>query len=407
MVSKHEHMELHWSGKETPPPSVHTTLTCDKSLSCGEKSENLLIHGDNFPVLSFLRRRFLGKVKCIFIDPPYNTGLQFSHYSDRRGHGSWMSFMRDRLEVLREFLSVEGSIWITIDDHEAHYLKVLCDEIFGRGNFVCDIAWEKRYSPPPKAKELGYVHDHILVYRKTDQFRRNLLPKADSQVGRYKNLDEDPRGPWKQEDYTCRHTAEQRPNLYYPITQPNTGEEIWPDKNRVWAMSPEVHKKNEGDKRIWWGRGGDSRTPYRKKFLSEIKQGMIPTSLWKHTLAGHNQEGKRELLALYGEDIFPTPKPERLIRTVLQIASNPGDFVLDCFAGSGTTGAVAHKMGRKWIMVEISDHIYRVSSRLRKVVEGKDPGGVTEIEKWEGGGGFSFMEAQTTFSILSNFVEKK
>jgi adenine-specific DNA-methyltransferase len=315
--------------------------------------------------------------------------------------------MRDRLEILRDLLSEDGSIWITIDDHEAHYLKVLCDEIFGRDNFVCDVAWEKRYSPPPKAKGIGYVHDHVLVFRKSDKFERKLLPKTQAQVNRYKNLDEDPRGPWKPEDYTCRHTAAQRPNLYYAITQPKTGEEIWPDTNRVWAMSEKVHEKNEREGRIWWGLEGDSRNPKKKKFLHETMEGIVPASIWKHTLAGHNQQGKRELLALYGEGVFPTPKPEKLIRTVLQIATEPGDLVLDCFAGSGTTGAVAHKMERRWIMVEVLDHVVHIAPRLKRVIDGEDPGGVTEEEGWEGGGGFRFLRArvkkQISFSVLNYF----
>ncbi len=202
-------------------------------------------------------------------------------------------------------------------------------------------------------------------------------------------------------DYTCRYTASERPNLYYPIKQPNTGEEIWPKKTRVWAMSRDVHLKNEAEGRIWWGAKGENTTPSLKNFLSSINQGMMPMSLWKHTLAGHNQEAKREMHGLFGQDVFSTPKPERLLQTVLTIATDPGDLVLDSFAGSGTTGAVAHKMGRRWIMVELGDHCEtHVVPRMKKVIDGQDPGGVTDAVGWKGGGGYRY------FKLAPSLLEK-
>ncbi len=392
-------LELTWIGKEKRPKLEPRILLEDPNKSYHAKHrvtdsdifDNRLIFGDNLLALKALEQEFTGKVKCVFIDPPYNTGSAFAHYDDGLEHSIWLGLMRDRLEIIKRLLSDEGSLWITIDDNEAHYLKVVCDEIFGRNNFLCDIAWEKRYSPPPDTKDFGYVHDHIIVYRKSLSFRRNLLPLTEDQSGRYKNPDNDPRGSWKAMDYTCRYSADERPNLFYPIRQPNTGEEIFPKRTRVWAMSREVHEKNEREGRIWWGVKGTNSVPALKNFFSEINQGMMPMSLWKHTLAGHNQDAAKEMLGLYGHDVFSTPKPERLLQTVLHVATKPGDLVLDSFAGSGTTGAVAHKMGRHWIMVELGDHIHtHIIPRLKKVIDGEDKGGVTESTGWQGGGGFRY-----------------
>lgn len=392
-------LELTWIGKEKRPKLEPRILLEDPDKSYHAKQrvsdndifDNRLIFGDNLLALKALEQEFAGQVKCVFIDPPYNTGSAFAHYDDGLEHSIWLGLIRDRLEIIKRLLSDDGSLWITIDDNEAHYLKVICDEVFGRANFLCDIAWEKRYSPPPDTKDFGYVHDHILVYRKTTAFRRNLLPLTEDQSGRYKNPDNDPRGPWKAMDYTCRYNADERPNLFYPIQQPNTGEEIWPKRTRVWAMSREVHEKNEREGRIWWGAKGTNGVPALKNFFSEINQGMMPMSLWKHTLAGHNQDAAKEMLGLYGHDVFSTPKPERLLQTVLHIATLPGDLVLDSFAGSGTTGAVAHKMGRRWIMVELGEHCHtHIIPRLKKVIDGEDKGGITENVNWQGGGGFRY-----------------
>lgn len=186
-------------------------------------------------------------------------------------------------------------------------------------------------------------------------------------------------------DYTCRYSAEERPNLFYAIRQPNTGEEIWPKRTRVWAMSREVHETKEREKRIWWGVKGTNSVPALKNFFSEINQGMMPMSLWKHTLAGHNQDAMKEMMALFGEDVFSTPKPEQLIQTALHIATQPGDLVLDSFAGSGTTGAVAHKMGRRWIMIELGEHCHtHIIPRLKKVINGEDRGGISQAMNWKG-----------------------
>ena len=398
-MSKKQKLELTWIGKENRPKLEPRILLEDTAKSYhakhrvtdGDIFDNQLIFGDNLLALKALEAEFAGKVKCVFIDPPYNTGSAFTHYDDGVEHSIWLSLMRDRLEIIRRLLSEDGSLWITIDDNEAHYLKVMCDEVFGRANFLCDITWEKRYAPPPDTKDFGYVHDHLLVYRKSSSFARNLLPLTEDQTDRYKNPDNDPRGPWKAENYTCRYSAEERPNLFYPVKQPNTGEEIWPKRTRVWAMSREVHEKNVREGRIWWGVTGKNSVPALKNFMSKINQGMMPMSIWKHTLAGHTQDAKKEMLALFGHDVFSTPKPEQLIHTVLHVATKPGDLVLDSFAGSGTTGAVAHKMGRRWIMVELGEHCHtHIIPRLQKVIDGEDKGGISGAVNWQGGGGFRY-----------------
>ncbi len=367
------------------------TVSTEGDVS-GAHNDNWLIQGDNLEALKALLPFFAGRVKCIYIDPPYNTKSAFEHYDDNLEHSQWLSMIYPRLELLRELLAEDGSIWVSIDDNEAHYLKVVMDEVFGRGNFLCGIAWEKRYSPPPDTKDFGYVHDLILCYRKSAAFKRNLLPLTEDQSGRYKNPDNDSRGPWKAMDYTCRFSAAERPNLYYPILQPNTGEEIWPKQTRVWAMSKDVHERHVREGRLWWGAKGTNSVPALKNFFSEINQGMMPMSLWKHTLAGHTQDAMKEMLALYGNEPFSTPKPEKLIQTILHIATNSGDLVLDSFLGSGTTAAVAHKMGRRWIGIEMGEHAQtHCLPRLQKVVAGEQ-GGISAAVNWSGGGGFRFFQ---------------
>lgn len=394
-------LELTWIGKNDRPKPEPRVLIEDPSQSYKPKTKankkdifnNQLIYGDNLLALKSLEQEYTGKVKCAYIDPPYNTGKDFAHYNDGLEHSSWLSMMRDRIIILRKLLSNDGVLWVHLDDNEAHYFKVMCDEIFGRSNFLCDVTWEKRYSPPPDTKEFGYVHDHILCYRKSDSFKRYLLPATDEQKARYKNKDNDPRGPWKSMDYTCRYTSEERPNLYYPIKRPIDGKQILPKKNRVWAMSKEVHEKNERENRLWWGEKGQNSVPALKNFLSDVMPGMMPMSIWSHKMSGHNQEAKRESMALFPGDPFSTPKPERLLNTIIHISTQPGDIVLDSFAGSGTTGAVAHKMRRKWIMIEQEEHCHtHIIPRLKKVINGTDTGGITNLVGWKNGGGFIYKK---------------
>lgn len=350
--------------KEEKDSDSFASFAASRENEVGDIFDNMQIFGDNLLALKALEQEFTCKVKCVFIDPPYNTGSAFTHYDDGLEHSIWLSLMRDRLEIIRRLLADDGSLWITIDDNEAHYLKVLCDEVFGRSNFVANLAWHKRVSPANDAKYFSGDFDHILVFTKQkDSWRPNRLEKNESQLANYRNPDGDHRGSWNSAAYTCAKTAEERPNLYYPILNPNTGEEIWPSRTRVWAYDPNTHAKNAEKGLVYWGKDGKAKMPRIKKFLTETKP-VVPRAIWSYDEAGHNQESRIEIDKLFPGDPFTTPKPERLLKRVLEIATNPGDLVLDSFAGSGTTGAVAHKMGRRWIMIERANTAIPTSSRV-------------------------------------------
>lgn len=393
-------LELTWIGKDIRPRLEPRILIEEPEFSYHAKArrdgdifDNLLIHGDNLLALKALETdpTVRGKVKCVFIDPPYNTGSAFEHYDDGLEHSMWLGMMRDRLEIIRNLLSDDGSFWVTLDDNEAHYMKVICDEVFGRRHFVSSVAWQKRTSPANDAIFFSRDHDTIFIYAKNiDTWRPNRLPFSDAQRENYRNPDNDPRGPWNSAAYTCAKSSDERPNLYYPIKNPNTGEEIWPKKTRVWAYGPETHAENVEKGLVYWGADGTSSSPRIKKFLTSSKP-VVPRSIWLNSEVGHNQEARGESLELFPGAPFTSPKPERLLSRIIEIASNPGDLILDSFAGSGTTGAVAHKMGRRWIMVELGDHAKtHIVPRLNKVIDGTDKGGVTESTGWKGGGGYRF-----------------
>ena len=363
------------------PPTERTTNT---------PFSNMLIQGDNLLALKALETdpAVRGKVQCIYIDPPYNTGSAFEHYDDGLEHSIWLGMMRDRLVILWELLSSDGSIWITIDDNEAHYLKVLCDERFGRKNFVADIAWQKRYSPDARVA-ISDAHEHLLCYAKNPkQFSetRNLLRLTEAQTKQFKNPDNDPRGPWKSNDFTA---AGYRTNQMYPIKTPS-GKMVTPPEGRCWRVTKARFDTFERNGMMHYGKNENS-VPALKRYLADM-DGMVPWTWWPHTEVGHSQEAKKESQALFGRDAtFSTPKPERLMERIIHIATNPGDLVLDSFAGSGTTGAVAHKMGRRWIMVELGEHAKtHIVPRMQKVIDGTDKGGVTEAAGWKGGGEFRF-----------------
>jgi adenine-specific DNA-methyltransferase len=401
-------LELTWIGKERWPKLEPRILLEDPVRSYHAKNrvsdndifDNQLIFGDNLLALKALEQEFTGKIKCVFIDPPYNTGSAFAQYDDGVEHSIWLSLMRDRLDIIRRMLSDDGSLWITIDDNEAHYLKVLCDEIFGRTHFIANLAWHKRVSPANDAKYFSGDFDHILIYAKDKAiWRPNRLEKNEAQLANYRNLDKDPRGVWNSAAYTCAKTAEERPNLYYAIQQPTTGKEVWPSRTRVWAYDKNTHLRNVERGLLYWGKDGRASMPRIKKFLTETKP-VVPRTIWSYEEAGHNQEARLEIDKLFPGDPFTTPKPEKLIRRVLQIASSPGDLVLDSFAGSGTTGAVAQKMGRRWIMVELGNHCHtHIIPRLKKVINGEDRGGVTEAVGWQGGGGFRYYRLAPSLII--------
>ena len=392
---KKQKLELTWIGKDERPKLEPRILLEDTEKSYHAKArvgennifDNRLIFGDNLLALKALEAEFAGKVKCVFIDPPYNTGNNFDHYGDGIGHSIWLSLMRDRLELIRSLLREDGTLWITIDDNEAHYLKVLCDEIFGRYNFLANIIWQKKFSPQNDDSGITAAHDHVLVYCKTrETLKINLLPRSLEADGRFSNPDNDPRGPWSSGDLTSKTKAK---GHSYPITSPS-GETFYPPNGRQWAPARDTFERWLGDNRIWFGEQGKNR-PRIKQFLTEVQQGIVPLSIWLRDDVGDNQAAKREVNALALPGVFETPKPESLVKRVLELGSNPGDLILDSFAGSGTTGAVAHKMGRRWIMVELGEHCHtHIIPRLKKVIDGEDKGGITESVNWQGGGGFRY-----------------
>ena len=356
-------------------------------------AENLLIQGDNLHALRALLPYCRGEVKCIAIDPPYNTRSAFEHYDDNLEHSKWLSMMYPRLELMRDLLAANGSIWVCIDDNEAHYLKVIMDDVFGRDNFVATIIWQKKYAVSNDHKSIAPMHDYVLVYRKSEAWQRNLLPRTEDKDRQYRF--EDSRGTFRLSDYTCNKTAEERPNLYYAIRQPFTGDEVWPSRTRVWAYGREQHIKQDVDGLVYWGKDGLAKTPSFKRYKHLLKHsGIVPQTLWMHEFAGHTDESRKEVRAVLSTvslvDDFLTPKPERLMKRILEVATNPGDLVLDSFLGSGTTAAVAHKMGRHWVGIEMGEHaVTHCLPRLEKVVEGEQ-GGISESVGWKGGGGFRF-----------------
>ena len=361
-------------------------LRPDDALSCGDPAaENMLIQGDNLDALKSLMPYVAGRVKCVFIDPPYNTGSAFEHYDDNIEHSTWLSLMYPRLELLRDLLAEDGSVWVSIDDNEAHYLKVIMDEVFGRKNFIANVLWQKRTSPDARL-QISQAHDHVLCYaRSIERYVFGKLPLSEKQSKSYKNPDNDPRGPWASTDYSAQGF---RPNQMYTIVTPG-GKSYSPPPGNCWKNVESVFQTLVADNRIWFGKDGRG-VPRRKTFLSE-SEGRVPWTWWENAEVGHNQEAKNETKELFDkDDVFATPKPERLIQRVLQIATNPGDLVLDSFLGSGTTAAVAHKMGRRWIGIEMGAHaVTHCAPRLKKVVEG-EPGGISKAVGWTGGGGFRF-----------------
>ena len=358
--------------------------------------DNMLIHGDNLLALKALEAEYSGQIKCIYIDPPYNTGNAFEHYDDGYEHSIWLSLMRDRLEILKNLLADDGSIWISLDDNEQAYCKVLCDEIFGRKNFVCNVIWQKKFSPQNDAKWLSDNHDFIIVYAKNKEiWRPNLLPRSLDMDARYKNLDDDPRGACTSGDMLRKDV--QKSGLY-SVTAPD-GTVYNPPSGRSWRFPEYKYKELLADNKIWFGAKGNG-VPRIKRFLSDVKQGVTALTIWLHEEVGHNQDAQKEVRKFNSIDIFATPKPEKLIHRILTLATNPGDLVLDSFLGSGTTAAVAHKMGRRWIGIEMGDHIYsHCLPRLKKVIDCEDAGGITKSVKWQGGGGFKFYELGSTLIV--------
>lgn len=397
-VTKKQKLELTWIGKENRPKLEPRILLEDPAKSYhakhrvtdGDIFDNRLIFGDNLLALKALEAEYSGKVKCVFIDPPYNTGSAFTHYDDGVEHSIWLSLMRDRLEIIRRLLSDDGSLWITIDDREMPYLRVLLDEVFGRKSFVAQNVWQKRYSRDNNSA-IGDVHDYVICYaidaERFKAVRNRIEPDAKTRSA-YRNPNNDPKGPWR---LIPMSGAELRPNQQYPVRTPS-GKIIYPPEGRHWSVLEPRFLELVAEGKVFFGKNGDS-APGLIRYFSEI-EGLVPWTWWPHEEVGHTDESKKEIHALFGKTAaFDTPKPERLLKRVLEIATNPNDLVLDSFAGSGTTGAVAHKMGRRWIMVELGEHCHtHIIPRLQKVIDGEDQGGISKAVSWQGGGGFRYYK---------------
>lgn len=403
-MTKKQRLELTWIGKEIRPKLEPRILLedVDKSYHAGHRVsendifDNRLIFGDNLLALKALEQEFTGKVKCIFIDPPYNTGSAFEHYDDGVEHSIWLSLMRDRLEILRKLLSEDGSIWITIDDNEAHYLKVMCDEIFGRKNFVVNIIWEKADSPRMDAQFFSTRHDHILVFAKDKtKFVINKISVSEQGLAEHYNKVDETGRPYYLKPLRAMggdDSRKARPTLFFPITAPD-GSQVFPIRKDGsegrWRWSQE--RINADQHLIEWIKSKNNWSAYYRIY-GDIESFRPPETIWRHTDVGSNRTSKTEIKTIFNDiKAFDTPKPEKLIQRVLEIATNPGDLVLDSFAGSGTTGAVAHKMGRRWIMIELGEHCHtHIIPRLKKVIDSEDKGGITQTVNWKGGGGFRY-----------------
>lgn len=408
-MTKKQKLELTWIGKEQRPRLEPRILLEDDSKSYHavhrvtdhDIFDNKLIFGDNLLALKALEQEYAGKVKCVFIDPPYNTGSAFTHYDDGLEHSIWLDLMRDRLEILRNLLSDDGSIWITIDDNEAHYLKVICDEVFGRDCFVSTVIWRSSDASNNDAKTFSIDHNHVIVYSKNSGWLTNPLPRTEAANAHYKNPDNDPRGPWFAGNLS---SPKPRPNLRYDVKSPK-GIVISPPANG-WRWKEDTFLEMVETGEIVFSE--DGRRVIKKTYLAD-QSGLAPSTMWDDIDdTGHNRQAKYELKKIFPDiptsELFATPKPEKLIHKILVIATNPNDLVLDSFAGSGTTGAVAHKMGRRWIMVELGEHCHtHIIPRLKKVIDGEDKGGVTEATGWKGGGGFRYYTLAPSLIALDKF----
>jgi adenine-specific DNA-methyltransferase len=418
--SYHGRLELTWTNKDEAllwsedgsyrwvPASdyrVAEVRLLHEAVAVGEVQEdsvrdrdNLLIRGDALHALTSLarlpefQREYLGRVKLAYLDPPFNTQQAFEQYDDALEHSVWLTMMRDRLVQIRQLLRNDGSVWVHLDDAEAPYCRVLMDEVFGRQNFVATVVWQKNYASKNTARHFSVDHDYIHVYAKdAEAWEPARLARTDEMDARYLNPDNDPRGPWKPGDLSAR-------NFYslgrYAITTPSGRVIPGPPRGSYWRVSPKRLEEMRADNRISFGAKGEG-VPAIKRFLTEVRQGRVPQTIWLNAETGHTQEAKKEIKVLVpDEEPFATPKPERLIKRVIDHGSEPGDIVLDCFLGSGTTAAVAQKMGRRWVGVERSVETIATFAlpRLTSVVSGDDPGGITKDVGWQGGGGFRVLD---------------
>lgn len=357
-----------------------------------DKTENLIINGDNHEALGLLISKYRSKVRCIYIDPPYNNRDNYQ-YNDDRTHEDWLEEITSVLKRLKNFLTEDGSIWISIDDNEMPYLKVAADKIFGRHNYVSTIIWQQRTSRENRST-FSNNHEYILVYTKNQELfktTRNLLPLTQVVLDRYKNPDNDFRGPWQSISANVQGGHGTK-NQFYILKAPD-GSNHTPPNGRCWVYNKSRMMEEINNNNIWFGSDGNG-VPRIKKFLNGAKMGLTPETIWLAHEAGTNNEAKKHFLEIFPkQDVFDTPKPEKLIQRILQIATNEGDLVLDCYLGSGSTASTALKMSRRFIGIELDKKIVRYAvKRLSKVIEGEQ-GGISKEVKWNGSkGGFTYIQ---------------
>lgn len=426
---------LSWIGKEAVEKHhleiPYRLLEYDDSLSAGDKeSDNLLIQGDNLHALKALLPYYAGKVKCIYIDPPYNTGNENWSYNDNVNapeikkwineivgrenedltrHDKWLCMMYPRLQLLRKLLSINGAIFISIDDGEQAHLRLLMDEIFGSQNFITNIIWQKKFSPQNDAKYLSDNHDFIVCYAKSKKnWARNLLPRTEKMDSRYKNPDNDLRGPWTSSDLTAKRITEKD---IYPVKSPS-GKIFMPTKGRSWTVSQSKMNELISDNRIWFGTKG-SNMPRRKKFLYEVQSGFVPLTIWLHSEVGHNQQARQDLKNIFPNENTPfeTPKPKSLIKRILQLATDNNSIVMDSFAGSGTTGEAVLELNkedggyRKFILVELENRIAIdvTAKRLERVINGYNLERSNGLAKQRDGLGGGFRYGKLKESLFDQY----
>jgi adenine-specific DNA-methyltransferase len=408
-------LELTWVGKEKRPklePRILQEVPAKSyhakhRVSDDDSFDNRLIFGDNLLALKALEQEFSGQVKCVFIDPPYNTGSAFKQYDDGVEHSLWLGLMRDRLEIIKGLLNDDGSLWITIDDNEAHYLKILCDEVFGRGCFVTAFIWKKVDSPNDNKVPITPDHEYILCFTKTPGARPFRQKFDDSILAAYRKPDGESDRPYR--DRLLKKNGKNslrsdRPSMFFSLTDPD-GAEVWPihddGREACWALGKKAVDELILKKELIWKKRESGWIPYTREYAPDSPSRPYPT-IWNDL--DTTRQTKAHQKTLFGEDVFATPKPEDMLKRVLDMATSPGDIVLDSFAGSGTTGAVAQKMGRRWIMVELGEHCHtHVIPRLRKVIDGDDKGGITEIANWQGGGGFRYYKLAPSLIVTDRW----
>lgn len=415
---------LNWHGKRAArqlalAPSTGTLRPCPEDSVDWDTTQNLMIEGDNLEVLKLLQKSYAGKVKLIYIDPPYNTGKDFVYpdnfhdsiqnymeltgqveggrkissnpESSGRFHTDWLNMIYPRLRLARTLLRDDGVIFVTLDDTEVANMREVGDEIFGGENFVANVVWQKKYAVANDDPGIGVMHDHVLVYRKSDKFNRGLLPRTEEQNARYTNPDNDPRGEWASDNYVSNKSKDERPTLWYSITHPRTGEPVWPDEHAVWRYSKEKHLEIERGGALYWGPNQSYKKPRLKRYLKEVQQGIVPPTWWTFEDCGHNDEAQKETAALIGQKIFSTPKPLRLIDRMLAIGGSKDAIILDFFAGSGSTAHAVIRQNaidggiRRFIMVQLPEHLDIDSNDQRAAAQFCDqigrPRNIAELTK--------------------------